>query len=88
MSEVPDLPADAEVVEAANVPEDRGTAIDVDVTAFLPEPEPVDAAQLSQDLDRVDAALAALDAKTYGLDPQTGQPIADELLAEDPTRLS
>lgn len=55
------------------------------------EPSPVDTdalAQVERDLDAVDAAIAALDAGTYGTDPATGQPIPDHLLAEDPTRLS
>ena len=36
----------------------------------------------------VSEVLAALDAGTYGIDPVTGEPIDDALLAEDPTRLS
>lgn len=44
--------------------------------------------QLERDLDAVDAAIAALDAGTYGIDPSTGEPIDDALLAADPTRLS
>lgn len=43
--------------------------------------------QIERDLDAVDAAIAALDAGTYGVDASTGQPIDDALLAEDPTRL-
>lgn len=76
------------------------TELSVDPTAFLPEgvsigesePEPtVDTEALSQverDLDAVDAAIAALDAGTYGIHPTTGEPISDALLAQDPTRLS
>lgn len=45
-------------------------------------------AQIERDLDAVDAAIAALDAGTYGLDPVTGDPIDDAVLAADPTRLS
>jgi RNA polymerase-binding transcription factor DksA len=44
--------------------------------------------QIERDLDAVDAAIAALDAGTYGLDAATGAPLDDSLLAEDPTRLS
>lgn len=44
--------------------------------------------QIELDLDAVDAAIAALDAGTYGTDAATGAPIDDALLAEDPTRLS
>jgi RNA polymerase-binding transcription factor DksA len=44
--------------------------------------------QVERDLDAVDAAIARLDAGTYGLDPATGEPIDDARLAEDPTRLS
>ena len=54
-------------------------------------PEGVDLEALSQierDLDAVDAAIAALDAGTYGIDASTGEPIDDDLLAADPTRLS
>jgi RNA polymerase-binding transcription factor DksA len=62
------------------------------IEAPTPEQAPaVDLEALSQierDLDAVDAAIAALDAGTYGLDPATGQPIDDALLAENPTRLS
>lgn len=43
--------------------------------------------QVQADLDAVDAAIDALDAGTYGIDPATGQPFDDELLAADPTRL-
>ena len=56
-----------------------------------PAPPVVDTealAQIERDLDAVDAATAALDAGTYGIDPATGQPIDDALLATDPTRLS
>ena len=44
--------------------------------------------QIELDLDAVDAAIAALDAGTYGIDPETGERIDDALLAADPTRLS
>ena len=44
--------------------------------------------QIERDLDAVDAAIAALDAGTYGVDPATGAPLDDALLAENPTRLS
>lgn len=76
----------------------------MDLGAFLPEgvalaaadavppaSEGVDTealAQIERDLDAVDAAIAALDAGTYGIDPATGAPIDDALLAADPTRLS
>ena len=43
--------------------------------------------QIELDLDAVDAAIAALDAGTYGIDPATGAALPDELLAADPTRL-
>jgi len=61
-----------------------------EAVAEVPERPTVDLEALSQierDLDAVDAAIAALDAGTYGVDPATGQPIDDALLAEDPTRL-
>ena len=60
-----------------------------ELVAGEPEAPAVDLEALSQierDLDAVDAAIAALDAGTYGIDPATGQPIDDALLAEDPTR--
>ena len=44
--------------------------------------------QIELDLDAVDAAIAALDAGTYGIDPETGERIDDALLAADPTRIS
>jgi hypothetical protein len=44
--------------------------------------------QVERDLAAVDAAIAALDAGTYGTDPATGAAIDDAVLAEDPTRLS
>ncbi|HRW36728.1 MAG TPA: hypothetical protein P5254_03450 [Aquihabitans sp.] len=43
--------------------------------------------QIELDLDAVDAAIAALDAGTYGIDPATGAALPDELLAADPTHL-
>jgi len=71
------------------------------LAAFLPEgvelaragpPVPtvdLDAlSQIERDLDAVDAAIAGLDAGTYGFDSLTGQPIDDARLAEDPTRVS
>lgn len=71
--------------------------VEVDLAGFLPEgvslasEAAVDTealAQIERDLDAVDAAIAALDAGTYGTDPATGAPIDDALLAADPTRLS
>jgi len=44
-----------------------------------------DLRQIELDLDAVDAAIAALDAGTYGIDPQTGEPIRDEDLEANPT---
>ena len=58
---------------------DETSAAPVDVEALR---------QIERDLDAVDVAIAALDAGTYGIDPATGEPIDDALLAEDPTRLS
>ena len=52
-----------------------------------PAPVDLDALdQLERDLDAVDAAIARLDDGTYGLDPTTGEAIADDLRAADPTR--
>ena len=78
----PDGDADERVEE----PEDH-VEVDVEVVEQAP---PVDLEALSQierDLDAVDAAIAALDAGTYGTDPATGLPIDDALLEADPTRL-
>jgi RNA polymerase-binding transcription factor DksA len=77
--EAADEGPDAVEGEAAeDGPEDRSApAIDLDALR-----------QIELDLDAVDAAIAALDAGTYGLDPATGAPLDDALLAEDPTRLS
>jgi RNA polymerase-binding transcription factor DksA len=76
--------------------------VDLDVASFLPdgvmvaEPARIDADpvvdlealdQVERDLDAVDAAIAAIDAGTYGVDPLTGAAIDDEVLAADPTRL-
>jgi hypothetical protein len=44
--------------------------------------------QVEADLTAVDAAIAALDAGTYGIDAATGAPIPDAELAADPTRCS
>lgn len=66
--------------EPADEPDEEETAAGpVDVEALR---------QIERDLDAVDAAITALDAGTYGIDPATGEPIDDALLAEDPTRLS
>lgn len=76
-------------------PDEPGESEEPSDADLQPEPDPeasaVDLEALSQierDLDAVDAAIAALDAGTYGIDPATGQPLDDALLAEDPTRLS
>ena len=75
---------------------DRDTDTDADDEVADPTPDPRTAAavdtealsQIERDLDAVDAAIAALDAGTYGIDPAAGSPIDDPLLAETPTRLS
>jgi hypothetical protein len=77
-------------VEASSDLERAGEAEDDPSVDEAPAPE-LDLgvlAQIERDLDAVDAAIAALDAGTYGLDPATGAPIDDAVLAEDPTRLS
>ena len=75
------LPEGVQLAEQSDAEaDDEGTsAAPVDVEALR---------QIERDLDAVDAAIAALDAGTYGIDPATGEPIDDALLAEDPTRLS
>lgn len=78
---------------AAEVPTDETPTEPSAEASGSPEAEdrPVDVAaldQLERDLDGVDAAIARLDDGTYGLDPATGEPIDDALLAEDPTRRS
>lgn len=78
--EIPDdPPAHEEQVEPAPSAPTAAAGGTVDVEAL---------SQIERDLDAVDAAIAALDAGTYGVDPVTGQPISDALLAENPTRLS
>jgi RNA polymerase-binding transcription factor DksA len=72
------LPEGVELAEE-EADDEGASASPVDVEALR---------QIEQDLDAVDAAIAALDAGTYGIDPATGEPIDDALLAEDPTRLS
>ncbi len=69
-------PAPEPIAGAASAPAERPP---VDLEAL---------SQIERDLDAVDAAIAALDSGTYGIDPATGQPLDDSLLAEDPTRLS
>ena len=63
-------------------------AVEPPVAVAAPSVDTEALAQIERDLDAVDAAIAALDAGTYGIDPVTGRPIDDALLAEDPTRLS
>ncbi|MCU1370345.1 MAG: hypothetical protein JWO77_1539 [Ilumatobacteraceae bacterium] len=78
---------------AETVVDDQIDATD-EVPAAQPSAPPAPAvdlealSQIERDLDAVDAAIAALEAGTYGLDPATGLPIDDALLAENPTRLS
>ena len=81
--------------ELADEPDesDELAAVEVDVVevvaaADAPAVDLEALTQIERDLDAVDAAIAALDAGTYGIDPATGQPIDDVLLAADPTRLS
>jgi hypothetical protein len=76
---------------AAFLPEGVELAVETVEVVEEPAPPAVDLEALTQierDLDAVDAAIAALDAGTYGVDPATGQPIDDALLADNPTRLS
>lgn len=86
-----------EVDLAGFLPEGVELAVDDEPAEPVDAEGPTDAAppvdlealsQIERDLDAVDAAIAALDAGTYGIDPATGAPIDDALLAEDPTRLS
>lgn len=49
-------------------------------------PTDADLDQIAADLDAVAAALDRLDDGTYWTDENTGRPIDDALLAEDPTR--
>ncbi|MCU1354678.1 MAG: hypothetical protein JWM89_96 [Acidimicrobiales bacterium] len=74
--------------------------LEVDLASFLPDGvtlaeaddrPPVDTAALEQietDLAAVDAALAALDAGTYGRCTTCDEPVDDALLAVDPTHLT
>lgn len=80
----PDADGSPDVAEAPEA--ERGPEAE-----HLPAPAVVDLDALDrveQDLAAVDAAIAALDAGTYGIDPATGEPLDDAALAEDPTRLS
>jgi hypothetical protein len=84
---------EVDVVEVVEDPEGNVTVVEVDVVevvaaADAPAVDLEALTQIERDLDAVDAAIAALDAGTYGIDPATGQPIDDVLLAADPTRLS
>lgn len=89
MPAVPGPAQELEVDLAAFLPEGVELAGEADDEGTSPPPVDVEALrQIEQDLDAVDAAIAALDAGTYGIDPATGEPIDDALLAEDPTRLS
>jgi len=91
-------PDQADSADEAGAPDtdavvaEAGAVEEAVIEAPAPEPAPaVDLEALSQierDLDAVDAAIAALDAGTYGIDPTTGQPVDDALLAEDPTLVS
>ena len=81
--EIETLPPSDEVGEpdaavGAEVEPDRTAPSSLDLEALR---------QIELDLDAVDAAIAALDAGTYGIDPATGAALPDELLAADPTRL-
>jgi len=97
-SDTPDTPDTPDTDEAPTVVDPAvvdPAVVDSDVAA-APEVEPEPDAvvdvealrQIERDLDAVDTAIAALDAGTYGIDPATGAPIDDALLAENPTRLS
>ena len=84
---------EVDLVEVIEDPEGNVTVVEVDVVevvaaADAPAVDLEALTQIERDLDAVDAAIAALDAGTYGIDPATGQPIDDVLLAADPTRLS
>ena len=46
--------------------------------------EPVDLDAIEADLTGVEAALGRLDDGTYWSDEVTGEPLSDELLADDP----
>lgn len=86
-------------VSDPSAPSEQNHEVTVDLAAFLPEgvalaaEEPVgddpvtpavDPDVIGRELDAVDAAIAALDDGTYGIDPGTGQPIDDARLAADP----
>jgi hypothetical protein len=87
-------PVDGELdgLAASDAPDGDGAGV---AAAVIGAPAPassagsggIDLDQLEADLGAVDAAIERLDAGTYGIDPATGLPIDDALLAEDPTRL-
>ncbi len=99
MPSVPGASQEVEVDLAAFLPEgvelgaeaagdETATAVPAAHQASPPAVDLEALSQIERDLDAVDAAIAALDAGTYGTDPATGQLIDDARLAEDPTRLS
>ena len=57
---------------------------DVPGTTRTPEPE-VDLDAIERDLAGVERALERLSDGTYWTDEVTGEPIADHVLADDPT---
>jgi hypothetical protein len=52
--------------------------------APAPRPSVVDLERIERDLAGVEAALVRLDDGTYWTDEVTGQPLPDQLLADDP----
>jgi hypothetical protein len=85
------LPSDVVVGEPSPTDVDAGP-VDAPVADAEPSaahgqgPDLAALEQIATDLTAVDAALAALDAGTYGRCAACDAPIADELLAADPTR--
>ncbi len=52
---------------------------------MAPEPVRIDLDSIERDLDAVEQSLDRLADGTYGTDEVTGEPIADEILENDPT---
>lgn len=87
-------------IPPSSTPPSGEQELEVDLASFLPdgvtlaeadERPAVDTAALEQietDLAAVDAALAALDAGSYGRCTTCDEPVDDALLGLDPTRLT
>ncbi len=79
------------VTEPAATPAEPVATASVEAPASPEAPEAaavrtLDLDRVERDLADVEVALARLDTGSYWTDEVTGEPIADELLADEPTR--